>query len=462
MSARALFDAPLSVVNVGLERFLAPIRAHGADVVGVQWRPPENVPLPVSERRRLDALTDAPNRQAFDRLLRSRPFLVDVRPAGEVIRELGDGLILHAGPPLGWEAMIGPMRGAVIGALQFEGLAGDAKAAEALAGSGRVRFAPNHHYAAVGPMAGVTSASMPVWVVENRPFGNRAYASLNEGLGKVLRYGAFAPPVIDRLRWTAEVLAPSLARALETHGPLDLTTLAAEALAMGDELHNRNRAATSLFTRRLAPSLAATTPRSETLRQVFEFLDGNDHFYLNISMAAAKATADAARGIEDSSLVVCMSRNGRDFGIQVAGRGDRWFTGPAQMVDGLYLPGFGPGDAAPDMGDSVITETVGLGGFAMAAAPAIVQFVGGSARLATETTTAMHDITVGEHDALRVPGMDFRGVPVGIDLVRVVDSGILPVINTGIAHREAGVGMIGAGLVAPPAACFADALASFR
>lgn len=462
MSAGSLFEAPLSVVNVGLERFLAPIRAHGADAFGVRWRPPERPPLPVAERRRLESLTDVPNRRALDRLLNSRPFLVDVRPAREVIPELDDSLILHAGPPLGWEEMIGPMRGAVIGALQFEGLARDAESAEALAASDRVRFSPNHHHAAVGPMAGITSASMPLWVVENRTFGNRAYANLNEGLGKVLRYGSFAAPVIKRLRWTADVLAPSLAAALERHGPLDLTALAAEALSMGDELHNRNRAATSLLTRRLAPSLAATTPNAETLREVFAFLDGNDHFYLNVSMAAAKATADASRGIDDSSLVVCMSRNGKDFGIQVAGRGDRWFTGPAQMVDGLYLPGFGPGDAAPDMGDSVITETVGLGGFAMAAAPAIVQFVGGSARLATETTTAMHDITVGEHDLLRVPGMDFRGVPVGIDVVRVVDSGILPVINTGIAHREPGVGMIGAGLVAPPAACFVDALATFR
>ena len=462
MSAADLFDAPLSVVNVGLERFLAPIRAHGAVAVGVQWRPPVNVPLGIADRRRLATRTEAPNRAALDRLVQSRPFLIDVRPAGEVIPELRDGLILHAGPPIGWQRMIGPMRGAVIGALQFEGLAADAPSAAALAASGRVRFAPNHHYAAVGPMAGITSASMPVLVVENRPFGNRSYANLNEGLGAVLRYGAFAPPVLARLRWLADSLGPALARALAVHGPVDLTTLAAEALAMGDELHNRNRAATSLLTRRLAASLAATTENTTALQEVFSFLDGNDHFYLNVSMAAAKATADAARGIAGSSLVVCMSRNGSEFGIQVAGCGDRWFTGPAQMVEGLYLPGYGPDDAAPDMGDSVITETVGLGGFAMAAAPAIVQFVGGSARAATETTTAMYEITAGEHDTLRVPGIDFRGVPLGIDVVRVVDGGTLPVINTGIAHREAGVGMIGAGLVAPPAVCFGAALASFR
>ena len=460
MSAGSLFGAPLSVVNVGLDRFLDPMRAHGAEAVGVRWRPPDSVPLSIAERRRLAALTVAPNRAAFDRLVQSRPYLVDVRPAVDVIPELHDGLILHAGPPIGWERMIGPMRGAVIGALQFEGLAAGPESAAALAASGRVRFAPNHHYAAVGPMAGVTSASMPVLVVENRPFGNRSYATLNEGLGAVLRYGAFAAPVLARLHWLADRLAPALARALAAHGPLDLTALAADALAMGDELHNRNRAATSLLTRRLAPSLAATTARPAALREVFSFLDGNDHFYLNVSMAAAKAIADAARGIAGCSLVVCMSRNGREFGIQVAGCGDRWFTGPAQMVEGLYLTGYGPDDAAPDMGDSAITETVGFGGFAMAAAPAIVQFVGGSARAATETTTAMYDITVGEHDTLRVPGIDFRGVPLGIDVVRVADSGILPVINTGIAHREAGVGMIGAGLVTAPAVCFGAALAS--
>ena len=269
MSAGTLFDAPLSVVNVGLEHFLAPIRAHGTDAVGVRWRPPESAPLPVSERRRLEALTDVPNRRALDRMLASRPFLVDVRPAREVIPELADGLILHAGPPIEWERMIGPMRGAVIGALQFEGLAGDAETAEALAGSGRIRFAPNHHHAAVGPMAGITCASMPVWVVENRTFGNRAHANLNEGLGKVLRYGAFAAPVIERLRWTADVLAPSLARALDNHGPLDLTALAAEALSMGDELHNRNRAATSLFTRRIAATDLEATLRNRGIESLW-------------------------------------------------------------------------------------------------------------------------------------------------------------------------------------------------
>ena len=458
----ALFDAPLAVVNVGLDRFVAPMQSAGAAVAEVRWRPPEVAPLPLVDRARLLEATRAPNERALAQLLSARPTLVGIERAGAVVPELDNGLLLHAGPPVDWQDMPGPMQGAVIGALMFEGLADTPDAARALAQSGGVRFEPNHDHGLVGPMAGITTASMPVWVVENQAGGNRAYANLNEGLGRVLRYGAYAPEVLDRLRWMADVLAPALGAALAAGEPIDLKVLSAEALAMGDELHNRNRAATSLLTRRLATHLVQDASAPSELPMVFQFLAENDHFYLNLSMAMAKCTADAARGIDGSSIVVCMSRNGNEFGIQVAGLGDRWFTGPAQMVDGLYFPGYSESDAAPDMGDSVITETVGLGGFAMAAAPAIVQFVGGTSELALRTTTAMYDITVGEHDTLRVPALDFRGLPVGIDLVRVADAGRLPVINTGIAHREPGVGMIGAGLVSPPAACFVAALRAFR
>jgi hypothetical protein len=353
------------------------------------------------------------------------------------------------------------MRGGVVGGLLFEGLAKDRAEAEGLAASGRIAFAPCHHHGAVGPMAGIVTASMPVWVVVNERFGNRAAATLNEGLGKVLRYGAFSEEVLERLRWMRDVLAPVLAGALERHGPLELRPLMAQALQMGDELHNRNRAATSLLLRELSPDLARAGASPDDLARVFAFIHGNDHFFLNLSMAAAKATADPLGDVPWSTIVSAMARNGTDFGLRVAGLGDRWFTAPAPRVDGLYLPGYGPEDAGLDIGDSVITETVGLGGCAMAAAPAIVRFVGGTPEDALATTVRMYEIAAAEHDAYQIPALDFRGTPTGIDLLKVVETGIVPAVNTGIAHKEPGVGMVGAGLVKPPLECFLDAARAF-
>jgi hypothetical protein len=310
-------------------------------------------------------------------------------------------------------------------------------------------------------MAGIVTASMPVWIVENAAFGNRAFATLNEGLGKVLRYGAYDAEVIERLRWMERTLAPLLQAALAAHGPLDLRSLIAQALQMGDEVHNRNRAATSLLIRALAPHLVRAAAPADDVAAALRFLDGNDHFFLNLSMAAAKGSLDPAAGIPHSTMVSAMARNGTDFGIQVAALPGRWFTAPAPMVDGLYLPGFTAADAAPDIGDSVITETAGLGGMAMAAAPAIVQFVGGSAAQALAYTRRMYDITLAEHPVYKIPALDFRGTATGIDLVKVVETGVVPVVNTGIAHRQPGVGMVGAGLVKPPFECFRQALVAF-
>jgi hypothetical protein len=370
-------------------------------------------------------------------------------------------MILHAGPPVTWERMCGPMRGAVIGGMILEGFARNMQEAEALAASGKVLFDSCHHHSSVGPMAGVVTWSMPVWVLENKTFGNRAYCTLNEGLGKVLRYGAFSEEVIARLRWMAEDLAPALKKALLRHGAIDMKSLIAQALQMGDEGHNRNRAGTSLFIREIAPDLVMLDESREKIAKILTFIHGNDHFFLNLTMPTCKCTVDAAAPIEGCSVVTTMARNGTEFGIRVSGLGDQWFTGPAGMVEGLYLPGFSAKDAAPDIGDSVITETAGIGGFAMAAAPAIVKFVGGSARDAVRYTQQMYEITVAENDTYQIPTLDFRGTPTGIDLLKVVETGILPAINTGIAHKEPGIGMVGAGLVHPPENCFHDALEAF-
>lgn len=462
----ALFRDKLRVINMGLDAFGEALLAEGAEVVLMDWRPPAGGDpklIAILDRLRdkngeewCDPIATA-NRQAVERLQAARPVVQGIGLAGEVIPGMEERMILHAGPPVTWERMCGPMRGAVIGGLLYEGLAKTSQEAKRLAVSGEITFAPCHHHSAVGPMAGIVTASMPVWIVENTTFGNRAYCTLNEGLGKVLRYGAFSQEVIDRLNWIRDILAPALHAALTAHGPLDLKSLITQALQMGDEGHNRNRAGTSLLIRELAPFLVELdTPRGR-LRKILEFLNGNDHFFLNLTMPAAKCSLDAAAGIPSSSLVTVMSRNGTEFGIRISGTEDRWFTAPAPQVEGLYLPGFTADDAAPDIGDSAITETVGYGGFAMAAAPAIVKFVGGTPERAVEFTRRMYEITLTENDAYRIPVLDFRGTPTGIDVLKVVDLGIVPAINTGIAHKEPGIGMVGAGLVTPPMSCFREA-----
>jgi len=404
---------------------------------------------------------DAANRRAVARMIASRPRLVDVARAGDVIPGLSPDLLLHAGPPIEWSRMSGPLRGAIIGALIFEGRAADAAQAETLASSGSIRFAPCHHHATVGPMAGVVSSSMAVWVVEDETHGGRFFSTLNEGYGKVLRYGAYDDEVLERLRFLNGTMAPMLAAALAEGGPLDLRALLAEALHMADEGHNRNKAGSILLTTRLAPHLANVSGVRADLVRVLDFLGNNALSVLNPVMAAAKAMATAAHGVEGSTVVSTMARNGTDFGIRVCGLGDRWLTAPCPTPEGLYFAGFSAADANPDIGDSTITETAGFGAFAMAAAPAIVRFISGTTRDAVAATLEMYEITVAEHEHFTIPALDFRGTPVGIDIRRVVELGITPRVNTGIAHRNAGIGQIGAGLVRPPMTLFEQALEAF-
>lgn len=456
-----LLENPPAVVNVGLPWFCDGIRAARGAVVQVAWRPPALSSEIMAAFRRHAERIAAANQHAVSRIMAARPHLVGIGIARDLVPGMTPDTLLHAGPPIEWERMCGPMRGAVMGALLYEKRASDPGEAERLAASGAIRFAPCHEHSAVGPMAGIISPSMPVFVVEDREHGIRAYCTMNEGLGKVLRYGAYGPDVIERLQWMEAVLYPALAHALAALGPLDLRALIAQALHMGDEVHNRNRAATSLLYRALAPAVVQTSGM-DTAAAVLRFIDRNDHFFLNLSMAACKAGLDAARGIMASSVVVVMARNGTEFGVQVSGTGDAWFTAPAPVPDALFFPGFSKADANPDIGDSAITETGGLGGFAIAAAPAIVQFVGGTAQDAAGYTCAMYEITAAEHRVYRIPGLDFRGTPVGIDVIKVARTGQQPFIDTGVAHREPGIGQVGAGVVRAPIEPFlaaAEALA---
>ena len=456
-----LFEQDLQVINIGLTSFADAINQTGGKSLQLDWRPPALGDKDTGTQ--LAKLVNQPkveaaNRVAFERFMSAQPVLMGVGKAQEEIRNFGSRTLLHAGPPIEWNRMCGPMQGAVIGAILFEGWAADEDAARQLALSGKITLAPCHHFGAVGPMSGVISPSMPVWVVKNLDRGNMSFSNLNEGLGKVLRFGANDASVLERLKWMAEVLGPAMNAAVQQLGGIELRPIIAQALHMGDECHNRNAAASSILFKKLTPALLKTDLSQADITKVLEFIAGNDHFFLNLSMACCKSMLDAGHGIEHSTLVTAMARNGVDFGIRMSGTGDAWFIAPAPMVDGLFFPGYSQADAAPDLGDSAITETAGIGGFAMGAAPAIVQFVGGTPQDAIAFTREMLHITLGVHGGFTLPPLNFTGSPAGIDARKVVDTGIAPVINTGIAHKDAGVGQVGAGITRAPLECFTQAV----
>jgi hypothetical protein len=460
-----MLGAPPRVVNVGLELFAAALLRVRAQSVHVDWRPPAGAdPTLVAALARLDATRERiehANAEAFDRLVNGTPVLVDCRPAWEAL-DLPDRTVLHAGPPLEWRRACEPMRAAILCAIRYEGWAANDDAAAERVAAGGVTLAPCHHWGAVGPMTGVITRSMPVFVVENRARGNRSFATINEGLGKVLRFGGNDASVMARLRWLATEAGPLLGAALREAGGIELRPLMAQALRMGDEMHQRNLAASSLLARALMPHVARAGQRHNAVARLAEFIAGNDQFFLNLAMAAGKAMADPAGGVAHATLVTAMARNGTDFGIRVSGLGPRWFTAPVNTPAGLYFPGFTADDANPDMGDSAIVETIGLGGGAMAASPAVARFVGaGGMAEARRITDEITDICHGEHPHFRVPALDERGVPAGIDLRLVVETGITPLLNTGIAGRKAGTGQIGAGVVRAPLECFSAALRAF-
>lgn len=452
-------DRP-KLINVGLRSFYDSVCAQGADVTHVDWRPPAGGD---PELARLLATLDRPeideaNKKAVTKIIAAKPMLVDIKTAKDVIPRMTEHTILHSGPPIEWERMSGPTKGAVWGALIYEELAKDQKEADKLAASGKIKFGPCHDHDSVGPMAGIISPSMPVFVVENQENGNRAYSNFNEGLGKVLRYGAYEESVIKRLKWMEKTLAPMLAEALKRSGPIDLKNIMAQALQMGDELHCRNVASSMILLKIMAPHLAETGFDKREVDEALKFMGDNFLFFLNPAMAACKATLDAAHGIEHSTIVTTLARNGTDFGIRVSGLPGKWFTAPAEVPKTLFFPGLSEADANPDIGDSAIMETAGFGGFASAAAPAVVQVVGGSPSVAADYTREMGEICLAKDGSLSIPFMNFEGIPRGIDLRKVIDTGILPFINTGVAHKKPGFGTVGFGVLRAPAECFKKAL----
>ncbi len=387
----------------------------------------------------------------------SEVHLMGMALAGEVVPGMHGKMIMHAGPPIEWERMCGPMKGAVIGGLIYEGLAKDEAEAQALADSGEIEFSPNHHHNAIGPMAGIISPHMPVFIMKNVTYGNYAYSGVNEGQGKCLRFGAYGEDVIRRLHWIKDVVYPVLKEAIELSGGIDFKGIVTQAIQMGDDNHNRNKASTCLFIRELSKYLVKVKQNPDDIYEVLEHIEKIDMFNINLTMAMCKAISDAANGVEGSTIVTVMARNGVDFGIKVSGCNDQWFTAPANIPEGLYFPGYTPADAAADIGDSAITETFGMGGFALAAAPAIVQFIGGTYDDGVRITQEMYEITAAENKNLKIPTLNFRGTPTGIDIVKVLKTGIQPTITTGMAHKDPGVGQVGAGIVKAPLECFVKA-----
>ena len=401
------------------------------------------------------------NEETTKKMMEARPVVVGMGKAIDVIPGMHENLLLHAGPPITWERASGPMRGAITGALLFEGKIEEPSQAQEMIESGNIELDPCHHHQAVGPMAGVICPSMSVYILENKTHGNNSYSNLNEGYGKVLRYGAYSQEVLQRLHWMEEAMAPVLARAIELSEGIDIRALLAEALHMGDEGHNRNKAGSIIFTAKLAPYIVKAAKDDTLASEIIRLLGENALSVLNPVMAACKAMVDAAHNIEGSTIVSVMARNGTDFGIRVSGLGDRWFTAPVAVPQGLYFPGFTAEDSSGDIGDSTITETAGIGGFAMASAPAIVTFVSGTPKDALNATLEMYEICYSEHKFFTIPPLDFRGTPTGIDIRKVVEKGITPRVNTGIAHKNAGVGQVGAGLVRPPMEMFEEAVGAF-
>jgi len=452
----------LKIATAGVPLLADALTNQQVELSRVDWRPAVAGTQDALNRVMADSRRNEANSLALTKMLAAGALLVDVRQAKDALN-LEDNTFLHAGPPIDWDRASGPMRGALLGGAIFEGLAKDAEEAERILSKGVVEWEPCHHRNAVGPMAGVVTPSMWMFELLDPSTGNRSWCSLNEGLGKVLRYGAYSQEVIDRLRWMTEVLGPLLKSAVDRRnqseaGPVDVHAILAQMIQMGDEGHNRNRAGTLMLIRDLLPEMIESGAPTTDLATATRFIGGNDHFFLNLVMPACKLQTMAASNIPGSSVVTVMARNGTDFGIQVSGTGQTWYTGPAQTPVGLFLGSFTEVDANPDIGDSAITETAGVGGFSMAAAPAIVRFIGGSVPDALAATRRMYEITVGENVGFGIPVLEFRGAPTGIDVTRVVRTGILPQINTGMAGKLAGVGQVGAGLVNPPMECFESAI----
>ena len=406
-------------------------------------------------------LIEQANKVAVERMIASRPFAVDVKPAIEAVTGMKENLICHAGPPTQLDEMVPSFKMAIFGGIMWEGWAKSPEESEKLIRDGKVIIEPNHHHNGIGTMYGITTPSMPVFVVEDRVHGTRTTANIREETVKALRYGCWDENVKRKLDWNRDVLGPIVGEALRDCGGIDMVSLMGKALHMGDDGHNENRAANLLFCLELIPHIMNTNASKEVIKDIATWMNTDSRFVSTAEMAACKAISLAAHNIENCSVMTTMCRNGTYTGIRVSGLGDQWFKAPAPKVELLFFPGYGPEDATNDCGDSCVTEVAGIGALVMAAAPAMVQFVGGTVSDAINYSKEMYEITAGKNPNFTIPYLDFDGAPIGIDIIKVIRTGITPYINTSIGHKLPNFGQVGAGMTQAPLACFKGALEAF-
>jgi hypothetical protein len=450
------------VVNVGLPLFADAVAAQGAQVVSVDWRVPAGgQPGAVAALGRLFGRhaerIDAANAEVIRRMDSAVPVLTGVSTVAEAVSDLPDGTLLHCGPAIAYGDAPDPLQRSMRAAVVAEGWAAGPHEAHELLDRGQIGLRPANEYRVVVPMATALEPGAPVYVVENRAGGTTAFAPICQGPGQVAWFGCDSAGAIERLVFLREVAAPAIRQVVERSGPLDVLALAAQAITMGDDVHVRTQAATNLLIRQWLPELAglADPPRVAFAR----FLSGNHLFFLTLAMAAARSVTEWAAQVPGASIVTTMARNGTEFGIRLAGD-DRWFTTAAPEVGrALYYPGQGPETSAPDIGDSAVLELTGLGAAAAAGSPAVAQFLGGSMSAAAALTDRLATVCAGRSSRFKIPALGMAGTPLGVDVRRVVELGITPAVTTGILHRDAGTGQVGAGVAEAPLRCFADALA---
>ena len=452
----------VSVVNIGLPLFADSVAAQGADVVSVDWRVPAGgQPEAVAALGRLygrhAGQIDAANAEVVRRLDSGAPLLTGVRTVAEVTDGLPERTLLHCGPAIGYVDAPDPLRRSMRAAVVTQGWAAGPQEAHGLLDRGEIGLSPANEHRIVVPMATALEPGAPVYVVENRAGGTTAFAPISQGTGDVAWFGCDNPAAIARLGFLRDVAAPVIRQLLELSGPLDVLALAAQAVAMGDDIHVRTQAATNLLIREWLPQLAGL---ADPARVAFaRFLSGNHLFFLTIAMAAARSLTEWAGQVQGASIVTTMARNGTTFGIQLAGS-DQWFTaGAPEVGHALYYPDQGPQTSARDIGDSAVLELTGLGAAAAAGSPAVAQLLGGSMDAAAALTGRLAAVCAGQSGRFKIPALEMAGTPLGVDVRRVVELGVTPAITTGILHRSAGTGQVGAGVAEAPIGCFADALA---
>lgn len=412
-----------------------------------------------SDNRKRKWDIDEANGRAVEMITKAQPYWVSVEAAGDFLKEMGERTILHSGPPIPYEDMCElHKRGMQNGAL-MEGWAASRKEADRLLKRGDIHVDSALNYAAVGSGTGIITPSVPLLIVEDRRTKKRAGVFPAEGKfgGGFCGWGLYSKEIADNLRYLRERVYEPLSRLLEEEGGLELKSLIAESIEMGDENHSSQSAVDLLFLKKILPYGLKAENSGEIIRYFLE----TGRFFHNFGQAASRSALLGASDIPGSSMVTAAGGNGVEFGIKVAGLSEEWFTAPSPMIEGRYMtPGSRREDQLAWIGDSSVVECAGLGGILSAASPKVCAYRGDNLEKALETTRQMALICIGENPSYRIPNLDFAHSPVGIDVLKCVKTGITPVINGGMINRQGG--WMGAGCARIPMECFEKAAKAFE